>query len=456
LPIERISSDVCVTPAGPLTGEVALPGSKSLTNRYLLCCALADGTSRLSGITLSDDVRAMLGGLERLGVRIDIGAGPVPNAGDHGAQAAAGAGRSPQTIVEVCGCRGQMPAVEAEIDAGNAGTAMRFLTALATLGHGRYRIDGSPRMRQRPIAPLVGALQQLGAPIGYDEAHARPPLTLAARGLTGGEVRFADPPSSQFVSAILMVAPYAGNDVMIRIDGGVVSRPYIAMTMGVMRSLGVELLASDAFDRLVVPAGQRYHAADRAIEPDASAATYFWAAAAITGGTVTTPGLSRASLQGDVGFVDVLGQMGCEVVPEERGLTVRGPAGGRLRGVDVDLNAMPDTVQTLAVTALFADSPTTIRNVANLRLKETDRLAALQTELRRLGADVTVAEDGITITPPARRAPATIETYEDHRMAMSFALAGLRGESVTIRDATCASKSFPDFFDVLAGLMSRH
>ncbi len=250
--VERIGNDVRVTPAGALTGEVYLPGSKSLTNRYLACCALADGTSRLSGVTLSEDVRVMLRGIERLGVGVAVHA---DRGGDNGEVAAAGGAVPANVVVEVRGCRGQLPAVEARIDAGNAGTAMRFLTALATLGHGRYLLDGSPRMRQRPIAPLVGALQQLGAPIGYEEVAGRPPLTLAARGLVGGEVRFAKAPSSQFISAVLMVSPYAGNDVMVRIDGGVVSRPYVAMTMGVMRSLGVESLANDALDRMVVPTG---------------------------------------------------------------------------------------------------------------------------------------------------------------------------------------------------------
>ncbi len=449
--VERLGNDVRLSPAGPLRGTVRLPGSKSLTNRYLLCTALADGTSRLAGVTLSDDVQAMLRGLRALGIDLSLigdttASGPPP--GGEAAPVAAGG----YVTIEVQGCRGQLPAVAADIDVGNAGTAMRFLTALATLGHGRYRLDGSPRMRQRPIGPLVGALQQLGAPVGYDAVEGFPPITMAARGLAGGEVRFDRPPSSQFISALLMVGPYAGGDVMIRIDGGLASRPYVEMTIAVMRSLGVELLAGDEFDRFIVPAAQRYQAREVVVEPDASAATYFWAAAALTGGQITALGLRADSLQGDVRFVEVLQRMGCVVRDTPEGLSVAAPPDGRLRGVDVDLNAMPDTAQTLAVVALFADGPTTIRNVGNLRIKETDRLTALETELRRLGAAVSTGSDGITISPPERLTPTAIETYDDHRMAMSFALAGLRVPGLVIREAACVAKSFPGFFDELAAL----
>ena len=429
--VEWLGNDVRVYPTGSISGTVRPPGSKSLTNRYLACAALADGRSMLRGASLSDDVTCMVGGLRQLGVSVEV--------------------QEKLRRIIVPGCRGHLPAAEAEVDAGNAGTAMRFLTALATLGYGRYRLDGSPRMRARPIGALVGALQTLGAPIGYEGEEGYPPLTMVARGLGGGQVSFDRLPSSQFISALLMVAPYATRDVFLAIEGTLPSQPYVDMTIRVIRSMGVEVLAADR-RRFIVPAGQRYNGGEFEIEPDASAATYFWAAAAITGGCVRVEGLSRDSLQGDVGFVDLLEQMGCIVRTAEDYLEVQGPPRGGVRGVDVDLNAMPDTVQTLAVVALVADGPTTVRNVANLRVKETDRLAALAAELTKLGAKVDVQEDGLTVYPPPTLTPAAIDTYDDHRMAMSFALAGLVADGIVVRDAKCVSKSFPDFFEVLAGV----
>jgi len=430
--IEQSAAGVKVHPVGPVEAIVRPPGSKSLINRYLLCTSLADGQSTLRGAALSDDALRMIEGLRELEIRVEL--------------------REDANVIEVHGCHGQIPATSAEIDAGSAGTAMRFLTALACLGHGSYRLNGSPRMRERPIAQLVGALQEIGGALGYDGAEGYPPLTMAARGLAGGEVVFDSPPSSQFVSALLMVAPYAARDVLIRIKGEVISQPYIDMTIKVMRSLGVEVLASDNADRFVVASTQRYAAKEILIEPDASAATYFWAAAAITGGHVRVTGLSRQSVQGDVGFVEVLERMGCRVDAGDDFLGIQGPPPGSLRGIDVDLNAMPDAAQTLAVVALFAYGPTRISHIANLRIKETDRLAALESELTRLGARVEMTEEGLTITPPDQITPATIETYDDHRMVMSFALAGLAADGIVIKNADSVSKSFPDFFETLATL----
>jgi 3-phosphoshikimate 1-carboxyvinyltransferase len=425
---QRRGPDVHIVPlAQPPDRLVRLPGSKSLTNRHLACAALADGDTTLLEVALCDDTDRMLAGLRNLGIRATLDAA--------------------RREIRVSGGRGFFPEDEASLDAGQAGTAMRFLAALACLGHGRYRIDGSHRMRQRPIGPLVDALVELGAYISYDDIPGYPPLTIEARGLMGGTVSFARPPSSQFVSALLMVAPYAVRDVLIDVRGPLVSRPYVDMTLAVMQALGVETLAEES--RFIVPASQRYRGGDFAIAPDASAASYFWAAAAITGGRVGVRGLSRGSVQGDVGFVDVLAQMGCTVEHAADAIIVAGPPRGRLRGVNVDLNTMPDTVQTLAVAALFANTPTTIRNVANLRIKETDRIAALAAELARVGAVVDVQTDGLTVFPPAEISPAEIHTYDDHRMAMSFALAGLVAPGVVIRDAACVSKSFPEFFDVL-------
>lgn len=431
--IERIDDDVVLSAGGPAVGSVRPPGSKSLTNRYLVCAALADGDSELSGASVSDDSLIMVDGLRGLGMAIDQ--------------------RPDGSVMEVRGCRGLIPADEARLDLGGAGTAVRFLTAMCCLGHGRFVVDGSARMRERPIGDLVDALIALGAGIGYGGRAGFVPLTIRAGGLGGGEVHVRQPPSSQFLSALLMVAPYARDDVFIAVDGDLPSRPYVDMTVAMQRAMGVESLTSDDGRRWVVAAGQRYAPGRYAIEPDASAATYFWAAAAITGGRVRVEGLSRASLQGDVGFADVLAQMGCVVQATADSITVAGPAPGELRGVDVDLNAMPDAAQTLAVAALFARGPTTIRNVGNLRVKETDRLAALARELSKLGAAVSVGVSDITIEPPVRIAEdVAIETYDDHRMAMSFALAGLVAKRLRIGGAACVRKSVPAYFESLAAL----
>lgn len=425
--IERIGRDIRVRHLGPIDGVAQPPGSKSLTNRRLLIAALADGQTQLTGASLSDDAYAMISGLRRLGVRVEVD--------DRAAR------------LDIAGCRGHLPATSAEIDVGAAGTAMRFLTALMCLGGGRFHIDGSPRMRERPIGDLVDALRELGAGIGYDEAEGYPPLTVMANGLTGGEVVLHKPPSSQFITALLLITPYATRDTLIRIEDGYPSQPYVEMTLQLLRESGVDVLTADG--RFIVPAFQRYRAGEYAIEPDASAATYFWACAAIAGGRALVRGVTRASRQGDAGFVDVLARMGCEIKETSDGLMVERHVDTPLRGIDVDLNAMPDTAQTLAVVALFAEAPTRIRGVANLRVKETDRLAALRTELSKLGGRVTLHDDGLTIEPPARMAPADIDTYDDHRMAMSFALAGLGGVEVAIRGADCVSKSFPRYFDAL-------
>lgn len=436
---EPLGSDVRMHALGPLRGAVRLPGSKSLTNRLLMCAALADGRSLLHGAAAADDVRRMIAALRRLGVSV--------------AEETAG------SRLSIDGCRGQLPATEADLDVGHAGTAMRFLTALCSLGHGAYRIDGSARMRERPIGDLVDALRTLGAAIGYEGREGLPPVLVRGGGLRGGSVSFSNVVSSQFVSALLMAAPYAGGDVLIEIRGKVSSAPYLAMTLDVMRRMGAEALSDSTADgapaddgaRFIVPAPQRYRATSIDVEPDASGASYFWAAAAVSGGRVLVHGLHDTSVQGDVRFVHVLEQMGCRVEREPEGIAVLGPGPGGLRGVDVDLNAMPDVVQTLAAVALFARGPTTIRNVANLRVKETDRLAALERELTRLGAEIALAPDGLTIRPPATPRPAALDTHDDHRMAMSLSVAGLACEGVVIRDAGVVSKSLPEFFSLLNG-----
>lgn len=413
---------------GSIHATVRPPGSKSITNRALVCAALADGASTLAGALDSEDTRVMIDGLRRLGVEVE----------------SRDAGR---TLV-VRGAAGEIPALEADLFCANSGTTIRFLTALATLGHGSFRLDGIERMRARPIADLLDALNQLGAHAISETENGCPPVIVHANGLPGGSASVRGDISSQFLSALLMAAPAANSTVELRIDGQLVSQPYVRMTLAAMQAFGVDVETSLLFDRFTVRAPHRYAARNYAIEPDASAASYFWAAAAIAGGKVTVEGLSAASLQGDVDFVECLESMGCRVEREENSITV---GGGALHGIDVDMNAISDTVQTLAVVALFAESPTTIRNVAHIRHKETDRIAALVTELQKLGANVTERPDGLTIEPGTHR-PAAIDTYNDHRMAMSFALAGLRIPGIRINNPTCVEKTYPAYFHDLAAI----
>jgi len=423
-----MSHDVALSPiARPVDQSVCLPGSKSLTNRALIVAALADGVSRLDGLLLADDTRYMLDALGSLGVSVQL---------DKTSRRAT-----------ITGCGGHWPSGEADIFCGNAGTVMRFLTAACCTGHGAYKLDGVARMQERPIAPLVDALRDLGAGIGYAGHEGHCPITIRPQGgLRGGHVGFKQPPSSQFISALLIATPLAISDVMIEINGELPSKPYVAMTLGVMQAFGAAVVENE-MRRFVVPAPQRYTATNYAIEPDASAASYFFAAAAITGGRITVQGLGSESCQGDMAFVGVLEQMGCTVDRGETETTVRGPADGGLVGIDVDLNDAPDVAQTLAVLAAFARGPTRIRHVSNLRLKETDRLYALSTELDRMGVPTEVHEDGLSILPGAAPTASAVNTYDDHRMAMSFAVAGLRLDGMVIRDADCVSKTFPDFFD---------
>ncbi len=425
-----MESHRCQAAVGPLDAVAELPGSKSLTNRALAAAALADGTSLLTGILVAEDTRLMIDALAALGVRTTL---------DEAGCAA-----------EVTGCRGQLPESEAELFCGNSGTTIRFCAALSALGCGHYLLDGVQRMRQRPISGLVDALKPLGVAVEYLGEQGYPPLTIHAGGLSGGHVAFHDSESSQFISALLLAAPYATRDVLVDVTGTVPSAPYLRMTTAVMDRFGVPVIEQyhPKEAKFIVPAPQRYQAVSYHVEPDASNATYFLAAPAVAGGRVTVKGLGTASIQGDVHFVDVLEEMGCAIERQPDRTTVIGPPEGkRLRGVDVDLNAMPDTVQTLAVVALFAAGPTTIRNVANLRVKETDRLAALARELTKLGAAVDETQSGLTVHPPEGIRPASIDTYNDHRMAMSFAVAGMACDGLQINDPACCRKTFPDFFE---------
>jgi 3-phosphoshikimate 1-carboxyvinyltransferase len=434
-------SAITITPApAPVRGRIRPPGSKSITNRALVCAALAGGTSTLTGALDSEDTRVMIESLGHLGIQVE--------SLDHG-----------ETLI-VHGCGGKIPASSADLFVGNSGTTIRFLTALCALGHGTYRLDGVPRMRERPIGDLLDALNQLGARCQGEIQPGFPPVIVQARGLSGSRADIRGDISSQYVSALLMAAPSAAKDVELAVTGELVSKPYVAMTLMIMLSFGcsVEVRGTSGegdFSRLRIPAPAKYRACSYDMEPDASAASYFWAAAAITGGEVTVEGLCRDSLQGDVGFVDCLGQMGCRVEYADDSITVSGRAA---RGIDVDMNAISDTAQTLAAVALFAKGPTTIRGVAHIRHKETDRIGDLARELRKLGATVDEFADGLSINPPADFSSfqgATIETYNDHRMAISLALAGLVLPGVTIVNPGCTAKTYPRYFDDLETLIQR-
>ena len=411
---------------GPVVGSIRPPGSKSITNRALVCAALADGTSVLQGALDSDDTRVMIAGLEQLGIAVQT--------------------ENAKTTLKVTGCGGKISAEDADLSIGNSGTTMRFLTAMSTLGQGRFRLDGVPRMRERPIGDLLDALIPLGTDVATEFENGCPPVIVNATGLAGGMTTIRGDISSQYLSGLMMAAPYAQQPVHIVLDGPLVSKPYVAMTRSVMKSFGESLEQTEK--DLKIPAPQKYKAQHYAIEPDASAASYFWATAAITGGDVTVEGLQQSALQGDVRFCECLAQMGCDVEYNESSIRVRG---GSLTGIDVDMNAISDTVQTLTAVALFAKGTTRIRGVEHNRHKETDRIGDLATELRKFGAKVTEFEDGLEIQPAPLQG-ATIDTYDDHRMAMSLALVGLQVDDVVIRDPGCTHKTYPGFFDDLQEL----
>ena len=410
----------------PFNATISPPGSKSLTNRALVLAALGEGESHISNILVADDTEVMLGGLQQLGFIV-----PVDRA---------------RGVTSVRGEGGRIPAPGADIYCGNSGTTVRFLTAVCTLGAGEFRLDGDRRMRERPITGLVELIERLGANIEYATRAGCAPVIVHASGLRGGRARFTAGESSQYLSAVLMAAPYAREDVVIDVEGAPTSRPYIDMTLAMMRRFGVNVRQDRDADgtSLHVPRG-RYAPGDYAVEPDASAATYFMAAAAINPGSrVTIAGLGTKSLQGDVLFADILGRMGATVAITEDNITVEG--GDHLTGIDCDMTDMPDAAMTLAVVALFAKGETLIRGLHTLPLKETDRLAALSTELRRLGGGAEATSDCLRVTPPDAVRPAEIETYDDHRMAMSFAVAGTRVPGITIVDPDCVRKTYPDFW----------
>jgi 3-phosphoshikimate 1-carboxyvinyltransferase len=411
---------------GPVTGTIRPPGSKSLTNRALILAALARGRTRLTGVLDSVDTQVMIASLRQLGLTVEQNL-------------------AAKTIV-VEGCGGRLACNGTELHLENSGTSIRFLTALCCIGQGRFRLDGNARMRERPIQPLVDALGRAGVSIRCELGTDCPPVVIDAKGLPGGAWTVDGNLSSQYLSALLMAAPCAMADVTLRVRGELVSRPYVDMTIANMRQFGAQVSEpeTNVFQIAAIP----YDGSDYDIEPDASAASYFFALAAVTGGDITVEGLNRDALQGDVAFVEALVQMGCRAEYGHSSIRV---IGGPLTGIDIDMNAISDTAQTLACVAPFAKGPTRIRNVAHMRLKETDRVAAVVTELRRLGLAVDEHDDGMTIHPGVLK-PGTVATYDDHRMAMSFALLGLRQPGIKIADPGCTAKTYPEYFEDLGRL----
>lgn len=419
-------------PIARISGEVQLPGSKSLSNRMLLLSALAEGETRIENLLDSEDTRVMVAALRQLGVAVE--------------------GEPASGLLTIQGCGGPLPGGNHRLHLGNAGTAMRPLAGVLAGGRGEYVLEGVPRMHERPIGDLVDGLRQLGASIEYPGREGYPPLRILAQGLRGGEAAISGQTSSQFITALLMAAPLAGGAVTVRVVDRLTSEPYVKMTCGLMERFGVRV-AEPAAGRYEVAAGQRYQSPGRAhVEGDASSASYFLAGAAITGGTVRVAGCGSASLQGDARFAALLERMGARVTWEPEAIEVSG-GNGPLRGIEAELAGLPDAAMTLAVAALFAEGPTTLRGIANWRVKETDRMAAVSTELEKLGARTEVGEAHLIVHPPPQLTSAVIATYDDHRMAMAFSLAACGPEPVTILDPGCVAKTFPDYFAVLASLV---
>lgn len=414
-----------LAPITKIDGEIHLPGSKSLSNRVLLLAALANGVTEISNLLDSDDTNHMLSALQKLGIA-------YARSADRRRCAVVGQGRA----FHLAG--------RTELFLGNAGTAMRPLCAALCLGRGEYLLTGEPRMEERPIGALVDALRQAGAQIDYLKRAGYPPLKIVATGLSGGQVTIDGSISSQFLTAMLMASPLAQADTTIVVEGELVSKPYIDITLHTMAQFGV-VVENQGYQQFLIHGGQSYQTPGHfLVEGDASSASYFMAAAAIKGGNVKVTGIGKGSIQGDVRFADVLAAMGAVVEWGEDSITV---SKGHLHGIDMDMNHIPDAAMTIATTALFAEGKTAIRNIYNWRVKETDRLHAMATELRKVGATVVEGEDFIEITPPAQIQHAAIDTYNDHRMAMCFSLLALGPAGITINDPKCTAKTFPDYFE---------
>ena len=409
-----------IKPAFGIRATVAAPPSKSYTNRAYIVAALADGTVRLENPLFSDDTRYMREALLQFGVPVE----------------------EEEKAAIVQGQGGELKIPDGEVFIGNAGTTMRFLTTLATLAPGITRLTGDERMQERPIEDLLTCLRQMNLEAESIQGNGCPPIEIHGGKPQGGSVTLAGDKSSQYLTSLLLSAPYFQNDTVINIEGELTSKSYVDITLDIMQTFGVSVL-NEFYRKFTIPAGQHYRARTYEVEGDASSASYFFATAAVTGGEVSVTHLNPDSVQGDIHFPDALEQMGCEVKRSGEKITV---FGNPLRGITIHMNDMPDVVQTLAVVALFAEGKTTMTGIKNLRIKETDRIAALANELTRLGASVEAGEDFIIIEPGTHQS-AEVETYDDHRMAMSFAVAGLGIPGVKIKNPRCVDKSFPDFFE---------
>jgi 3-phosphoshikimate 1-carboxyvinyltransferase len=424
-------------PFSRASGTVRLPGSKSISNRVLLLAALAEGETTITNLLDSDDTRVMLDALEKLGVRLK---------------------RDGDTCV-VTGTRGAFTARSADLFLGNAGTAVRPLTAALAVNGGNYRIHGVPRMHERPIGDLVDGLRQIGAKVDYEENEGYPPLRIRPAQITAdAPIRVRGDVSSQFLTSLLMTLPLLRTEsgaTTVQVDGELISKPYIEITIKLMARFGINV-ERNGWHQFIVPSGQRYQSPGTImVEGDASSASYFLAAGVLGGGPLKVEGVGRASIQGDVGFADALIKMGANLQMGDDWIEVRGVGNdnGKLNPIDMDFNLIPDAAMTIAVAALFADGATTLRNIASWRVKETDRLAAMATELRKVGAKVQEGEDYLVVEPPEKLTPnASIDTYDDHRMAMCFSLVSLGGVPVRINDPKCVGKTFPDYFERFAAL----
>lgn len=429
----RAADFLDIAPIAHVEGTLRLPGSKSISNRSLLLAAVARGTTELTGLLDAEDVDRMRDALIALGVRIET---------------------APSGATLVHGVAGTLPVRRAALFLGNAGTAFRPLAAVLALSNGEYELSGAPRMHERPIGDLVDALRALGADIRYGAAAGFPPLTIAPGEVhAGGCVKIRGNVSSQFVTALLMALPLAGGGTAVEVEGELISRPYVDMTLALMRRFGVDVAREDD-NRFRVPAGAAYASPGTlAVEGDASSASYFLAAGAIGGGPVRIVGAGSASIQGDIGFAATLASMGADIRTGDDWIEAR--RSGKLTGIDADFNAMPDAAMTAAIVALFAEGPTVLRNIGSWRVKETDRIAAMGRELRKLGASVDEGADWMRVSPPPHWRPATIDTYDDHRIAMCFSLAALGGVAVRINDPQCVRKTFPDYFAAFERLARR-
>lgn len=416
--IDRIVIEI--KPVERVSGIVTVPGSKSYTNRALLIAALANGVSRLEKPLVSDDTKFMIQALKGFGIQVE---------------------EEPNAFI-VSGKGGKLIVPTEDIFVGNAGTTMRFLTTFSALVKGKVRLDGDERMRERPLADLLECLGQMGVKAIPIYHNGCPPLDIEGQGVPGGYVKLAGDKSSQYLTSLLLSAPYFQNDTKILIQGDLTSKSYADITLDIMKTFGVTV-ENKSYQEFSVQADQIYKPQTYKVEGDWSSASYFLAAAAVTGGNITVSGVNPNSVQGDAQFPAVLEKMGCWIKKSEDSLQLKGSS---LKGITVNMNNMPDAVQTLAVIALFANGETVIEGIANLRIKETNRIEALANELGRLGAEVEAGEDFIIIRPGEYEG-AEIETYNDHRMAMSFAVAGLKIPGVKIKNPKCVEKSFPDFFD---------